>query len=512
MSQTRKILQGSASNVARVLVSMVVALVLPPLLVHRLQPAEYGAWVLILQCSGYMALLDLGLQTAVGKFVAEYDALEDRVASGQILSSSFAILCISALIGVVAVLVIAWRATQLFHQMPGYLVGDFRIGILAVGLSTLIALPFGAFMGVFTGLQRYGFPTGFAVATKVLSSGTLAILLLTHGKLVHLVWVLAAFNLATALGRFAGWKRYASDRADFAWSRITRAASSRLVKYGGVLSVWSLASLLISGLDVVIVGHYDFKNTGYYGIAASATNFLLMIIGALFGPLIPAVSSLQARQEHEQIGRLTISSTRYCTLLVCLFGSMLTFGAYSSLRLWVGQQYAIRSAVFLQVLVVGNAIRQLGFPYSLAVVATGKQHLATIAGVGEALVNICMSIFLVQRIGAVGVAIGTVIGAFVSVGLHLTVSMKYTRSAIAMSRRDFVLKGLLRPLACLIPSLLLVPVWKPLALLPWGVPWFTVWTIATVAIAALIGLTETDRNGFRAIFLRLRRPHFARVT
>jgi len=154
----------------------------------------------------------------------------------------------------------------------------------------------------------------------------------------------------------------------------------------------------------------------------------------------------------------------------------------------------------------------LGFPYSLAVVATGKQHLATIAGAGEALVNICMSIFLVQRIGAVGVAIGTVIGAFVSVGLHLTVSMKYTRSAIAMSRRDFVLQGLLRPLACLIPSLLLVPVWKPLALLPWGVPWFTVWTIATVAIAALIGLTETDRNGFRAIFLRLRRPHFARVT
>jgi hypothetical protein len=45
-------------------------------------PAEYCAWVLILQCSAYVNLLDLGLQTATGKFVAEYNALDDRLASG----------------------------------------------------------------------------------------------------------------------------------------------------------------------------------------------------------------------------------------------------------------------------------------------------------------------------------------------------------------------------------------------------------------------------------------------
>ena len=32
----------------RVLLSMLVSLVLPPFLVHRLAPAEYSAWVLIL--------------------------------------------------------------------------------------------------------------------------------------------------------------------------------------------------------------------------------------------------------------------------------------------------------------------------------------------------------------------------------------------------------------------------------------------------------------------------------
>src|SRR5580700_4528434 len=108
MSHRRKILQGSASNMARVLLSMLVAMVLPPLLVHRLAPAQYSAWVLILQVSAYINLLDVGLQTAVGKFVAEFDSAGDRISSGRILSSSFVILCLTASIGAVAIAFIAW--------------------------------------------------------------------------------------------------------------------------------------------------------------------------------------------------------------------------------------------------------------------------------------------------------------------------------------------------------------------------------------------------------------------
>jgi O-antigen/teichoic acid export membrane protein len=57
------------------------------------------------------------------------------------------------------------------------------------------------------------------------------------------------------------------------------------------------------------------------------------------------------------------------------------------LKLWVGHDYVTRSALFLQILVLGNAIRQLGYPYATVAVATGKQQLATIVGFAEAIVN-----------------------------------------------------------------------------------------------------------------------------
>src|SRR5271168_4066873 len=146
MSRKRKLLQGSASNLARVLLSMLVSLLLPPFLVHRMSTAEYSAWVLILQMSAYVGLLDLGLQTAVGKFVAEYDAVRDRATSTRILSTSFGILSIAALAGAVAISILTWRVPELLHQMPIALVKSVREGLLAVGLSVSLALPFGVFL------------------------------------------------------------------------------------------------------------------------------------------------------------------------------------------------------------------------------------------------------------------------------------------------------------------------------------------------------------------------------
>jgi O-antigen/teichoic acid export membrane protein len=200
---------------------------------------------------------------------------------------------------------------------------------------------------------------------------------------------------------------------------------------------------------------------------------------------------------------MTMRATRYCALLICLVGLPLIFGAFPLLKFWVGTDYAGRSALFLEVLVFGNLIRQLAYPYALVVVATGKQHLATIAGVSEALVNISLSIYLVKKIGATGVAVGTVVGAVVSLGMHLFVSMRSTRSTIAISRRRFVLAGLLRPLSCVIPSIALIPFWRQTTIIPARPFLVAIWIVLTLSLMWFVGLTGAERDDSREGVFRL---------
>jgi O-antigen/teichoic acid export membrane protein len=482
---------------------MLVSLVLPPFLVHRMAPAEYSAWVLILQLSAYVNLLDLGLQTAIGKFVAEYDASGNRDASHRLLSTSFTMLAGAATIGCVVIALMTWSVPKLFHQMPAALVPEVRLALLIVGLSTAVTLPFGTFLSTFIGLQQYVFPTVIATVSRVGSAAAMICLLLLHGNLVALSVVMAGFNIAGAASQFLGWRRFVKARVGFSFLYYERRSAVQLAKYGSVLSIWTMAMFLISGLDLVIVGHYDYQHTGFYAVASSVTNFMLLVIGSIFGPILPAVSSIQAGSTPTQIGDLVVKVTRYCTLVLCLLGLPLLFGAYPLLSLWVGHKYAIQSAFYLEILVVGNVIRHLTYPYVLVVVATGRQHLATMGAIAEAVVNIVVSVLLVTRIGAVGVAIGTLAGAFVSLGMHVAVSMPFTQSTIHIQRWRFVIGGLGRPLLSLTPSLFLIPFWRRSDMLPANPVWLAAWAILTLVIALRVVLTSDERRGLMSTISRL---------
>ena len=482
---------------------MLVSLVLPPFLVHRMPPAEYSAWVLILQLSAYVNLLDLGLQTAIGKFVAQYDASGDREASRGIVSTSFTILAAAALIACVAVVVMSWSTPKLFHQMPQGMLPEVRIALLAVGFSSALTLPFNTFGSTFLGLQQYLFPTIIAMVGRVGSAATLIVFLLLHSSIVQLALVMAGFNLATAGAYFVLWRKFAQERVPFSFLTFDRRSAVQLAKYGSVLSVWTLTMFVISGLDVVIVGHYQYKETGFYAIASGAANFMIAIISSVFGPLVPAISSMQATAPASRIGELCIKATRYCVLLLCLLGAPLVLGSYPLLSMWVGKQYASHSALYLEVLVLGNVVRYLCSPYLVTVVATGRQRAATMATVTEACVNIVLSIWLVQRMGAVGVAVGTLAGAFVSVGVHLLVSIPHTQGTIEMDRSRFLLQGLLRPLLVVTPSVCLYPFWHQGGMLPAAPTALILWALATLSIAWRIVLTAADRQEARLFASRL---------
>ncbi len=494
MSQTRLVLRGSASNIIRLILSTLIAFVLPPFLVRHMPQAEYSAWVLILQMSAYVNLLDFGLQTAIAKFVAEHNASGDKDANYRLVSTSVIALSTAALIGAGVVCVLVWQVPRLFHQMPIALLHEVRMGLLMVGLSSAFSLPFSPFLAVFTGLQDYVIPTAVTSVSKLSSAALLIVLLLFHANLMQLAAAIALCNVVTALGQWMVWRRFAREHVTVSFPFFDRDAATKLTKFGGALAIWTLGGLCVSGLDTVIVGHFDYNNTGFYAIAASAVNFLGAIVGAVFGPLLPAVSALQSRRLPEQIGEIAIRTTRYCTLLLCVMGLPLFIGAFPLLRLWVGRQYAMHSVVYLQVLLVGNVLRLLLSPYSLVIVAIGKQHLATVAATAEGVVNLTASILLAHKMGAIGVAYGTVIGSSVSVMLHLIVSMDLTKATVLLARSRFLLQGMLRPMVCIVPAVLLYPFWRRSEILPASPVALISWLVLTLAIIWIIGLNDSDRQ------------------
>jgi len=484
--------KNSAANVARMGTTSLIAILLPAYLTHHLPVQTYGAWVLILQLGAYVGYLDFGVQTAVAKYIAEYEAKGDYGGCGRCASVGLLIMLAAGILGVFLTLGLAWWIPELFRNMPATLYWDVRLSILLVGISLAIKLATSVFSAIFLGLQRYQVPMVIDVVSKFLYAIVLCAAVFLHSSLAVMGAVAAAVNLFSALLQVVAWKKLASHvrvtlhAIDFTMVR-------QMLSYCAILTIWSACMLVIGGIDITVVGHYAFSEVAFYSIATSPTNFILMVIGAVLGPLLPAASALSTERSPEQMGNILLRTTRYATILMLLSGLPVLVGGYWILRLWVGTTYAVNSVQFLRILLLANILRNLCAPYATMVVATARQHVATAAAITEGLVNLIASIWLARHYGAMGVAMGTLLGSVAGIAMHFGVSMHYTRN-LAVSRSDLFLKGLLRPAIMAIPSILLLPYWWFSGTPAMSLQLWVAWGVASLLLTWFASMTVEDRN------------------
>jgi O-antigen/teichoic acid export membrane protein len=194
------------------------------------------------------------------------------------------------------------------------------------------------------------------------------------------------------------------------------------------------------------------------------------------------------------MGGVLLKMTRYSTVMLLATGLPMMVAGYVLLRVWVGANYAVHSIEFLQVLLLANIIRNLGAPYATMIVATSRQHVATVTAVTEAVVNVACSIWFAKYYGAIGVAMGTLVGAVVGLAAHFGVSMHYTRKNFAVTRGDLFLKGIMSPAIVAIPSLICFRLWwtaGPPSLSP--IEWLA-WACSTLALVWFGGLNSEERT------------------
>jgi O-antigen/teichoic acid export membrane protein len=491
-----RVIKNAFANVARGSAGGLIAILMPPFLTRILAQNEYGTWLLILQLSAYVGFLDFGIQTAVGRFVAHTNELQDFKQRDSIVSTSLAILSGSGLLAILGIATLAWQLPHLFRDMPTALHQEARLTLLFVGGALAFSLPFSVFGGIFIGIQRYDVPA-WIIGVSKLFGGALAVLLAqsTH-SIAWMGFGMAITTMGGALGQYIAYRKIAGN-IKILPRLISKKAGQEITSYCFGMSVWTLGMLLVSGLDVTIVGFFDYKSVAYYTLAVSLTNFIIQLQGTIFGVLMPSAAILGAREDKVGLGELLMNSTRYGVLLLLFTGVPLIIGAKWILTLWVGAEYASHTTILLQVLVFANIVRLSGLPYATLVLAVGQQRLVLLSPLVEGISNFLLSIVLTSFIGALGTAIGTMFGAFISIIFHFAFSMNRTTS-ILIHRNKLLLSSILTPLTCALPSVILFIVISFFPDLNTSIlaVAFIVAIVTSLALLWNIGLNSGERNKF----------------
>lgn len=416
-SLTGRWLGNSFANALSGASAAVFNLAIPAVLSRHLTQSEFSAWGLSLQIVAYVALLGIGLQTAVAKQVAYSEEAQARGETLATIRASRSISRACMALGLLLSMAIAAGCPWLFPDIPAQVLGQARWTLVAVGAAAAVQLLSLVPMGVFQGLHMNA-----RFATAQVTVRVLGVALIVVGVQLDAGMPVLALLLATSLALLTPlmWMRLRQHEAGalmaFKTQPLNREARTRLLRDCLTLSVWGLSMLAVNTAGMVMVARTAFEHTGAYSIAVTAATVLSGLVGAVISPLLTHAAALYATPERRrEMEALLLRTT--CLCACGLSGLFLIFALIQRplLTAWVGPNLVETTVLPMLILVGAHALRNVGAPYALMLIATGLNRRALWTGLAEGLCNLVATVYLGLRFGVVGVALGTLIGAIVGV-------------------------------------------------------------------------------------------------
>src|SRR5690348_13885766 len=444
-----RLARNAIANLLRLGASWLVILLVPPVLVRSLTHSEYATWMLVLQIAAYSTIFDGALQMSVSRFVARAFWASDWDLLGETISSITLLFTLASTVVLGGIVVLALVMGHFFHSIPPALMYQAKWCLVIVGGALALVFPASALAGLSLGIEKNHVNAIAGSASKLIGAAGAVWAALHHEGLVRMaLWTSLGIFVQPAIFLLATIRQ---DLWSFFSPRLIRMKRAwEFSRFCSAALVAQVSGLFIAGLDLPIVAAWDFSHAGYYAIAIIVSNMLIVPYGAVLSTLVPIISSRSAAESPESMGRVLLRTTRLSTALLLWIAIPLMIGMPLLLRLWVGSDYAVHTLVLGEILLAANLVRLTLMPYSMVGFSAGEQNKMLVSPGVEAVVNLAISLLLVRSMGATGVAVGTLIGAFVGVGLHFWNSMAYTRS-MSFRKTELLFDGILQPSAWTLP-------------------------------------------------------------
>lgn len=390
-----------------IVVEMLLGVVVLPYNVSHLGRSAYGLWMLTASITSYFSVLDLGYSGALVKFVARYRAKQDSRALNEVLSTTFYLFTALGLLAYGVAVVVAVHLGGWFHLQPDQArVG--RIILLVISCNVAAGMAFTVFGGIVNGFQRIDLNSSVSIASSVLIASVNVLVLAHGGGLVPLVIATTAVRLGSyVVYRSNAYRVFPELRLHP--SLVNRARLRELTGFSAYLAVIDWARRLNYSADAVVIA--AFMNTGavaLWSVAQRVAEATIRLTIQLSDVLFPTVVDDDTSNRPRRLQAILLVGTRLSLATVMPIAGVCLLMAGPLVRAWVGPSFH-ESAAVLQLLSLTVMFRIGSATATTVLKAGGRHQLVAWANVAAAVVNITASIVLVNRLGLVGVAVGTLV-------------------------------------------------------------------------------------------------------
>ena len=387
------------------------ALIAVPITVRGLGSDAYGLLTLVGAVTGYLGLMEMGLGSAIVRYLSYYRALNQGRPMIGLLRFAVTWFGGAGVVGALLLLVGAhWIAASVLKVPPG--MTDTAVTVLRITAFGFLA---GMLVSVGSAVPqcflRYDISALTSIVFGVAGSAGPAILVLLGFKLVAVVafaalndslsvvvFVLIAIRLFRPINRNAG----------PAWPSVRRA----VLKFAAVTAANRVISVLSTQTSRIVVGIASgVAAAAYYQIpymlASRANNMLSAVAQVMF----PTASGMNARNDEASVKELYLRTSRLFFVVNGSVAAAMCALAYPLLAFWVSPKYAQEGAFALVVFSITGAVNATTMSASYVNLSAAHPVTNLVFSFSNSAVQLATVYPLTVRWGVTGAAVAGLLGA-----------------------------------------------------------------------------------------------------
>lgn len=333
MSRLKNFSRNLTTSYLQLGVNVVYSLVSVPLILHWLPKAEFGLWMLLGQLMSYIVLVDLGINSAVARFLVDHKDRRGEGGYGSLVKTSALVSAVQGLI-VLAVVSLGSPLLAVLMKVPAEYQATFVALMRIQGVITAFTFCMNPLGIMLNAHQRMDLVSRQGMFNLAASLGLLWLFLVEGCGIYSFVYA----NVITALIAPAQlfwhcWRLGFLPQAG-QWGKVTWECFKEVFLYGKDVFLMNLGIQMITASQTIIIS----RALGLEAAAAWSvgTKIFMLVRQIMFQPYSAAAAGLcemVARNENERLKH------RFQNLVVLT----------ASLGVYTGVTFALCNSLFVQV-------------------------------------------------------------------------------------------------------------------------------------------------------------------
>ena len=406
MNYTKKAVKGAGLVFLTIGLSSFLGYFIRIILARNLSPTEYGLFYAVFTfMMFFLVFRDIGLGSALTKFIAEYQVKKDYSKIKTLITSAFIFQLISSSIIIIFLLILSPFLANYYFKIP-----SASIILAFLMIYVFFSLLFRTTKSILTGFQDvkwYSLAESLRLGITLIS----AFLFFYFGFKIFspvfafILGVIIAF-LILLIGASKYFFIFKYPMKNY-WK-----TTKQLFGFGIPVIFTGIGNTIIGYLDVLILIYFvSLKAVGIYNVILPTATAFLFFGTAVSTVLFPMISELWSKKDKVRISEgIRLIYTYSFILTVPLLFTVFAFSEIF-IRLFFGNEYVAAILAF-RILLFGVLCYIIAVINNTALSGIGKPKIVTKIIFISAAVNIILNLLLIPTFNITGAAIATSVSYF----------------------------------------------------------------------------------------------------